>query len=117
MCSNDCNPHNNFSRLKGTWSKRSDLLMNDYDPYPELKGTDCYARENFCSGNTGSKFSPYGSCARYPNQIYAYSETNPGATAARTQVKFSEGFCCNANPKGYNSLDKTWKEQSLYMLN
>lgn len=125
MCSTGCSPKNNFSSLNGTWSKRSDLLMNDYNPYPELEGTNCYARENFCasgssstcsSGNIGSKFSPYGPCAQYPSQTYAYSQTNPGTTAARYQVKFSENFCCNSSPQGYNVLDKTWSQQRTYNL-
>jgi len=111
MCSNGCSPKSNFSNLNGTWSKRSDLLMNDYDPYSELKGTNCYSnsRENYACTQGGP-------CAQYPTQNVGYSQTNPGGTAARYQVKFTEGFCCNTDPHGYNVLDKTWSQQKRYDL-
>lgn len=53
----DDNP-NNFAPLKDTWSTRSDLMYDEWQPYPEFVSNQKYTDGwNGCNGNVKENYS------------------------------------------------------------
>jgi hypothetical protein len=83
-----------FSDLQDTWSRKTSLQENDYDPFPEL------APEAYCTG-----------CKDYQTQGSSVNYSGPQA-----RMPMKEKFC-DGRPRGtYNTLGKTWSNQKDYSL-
>lgn len=101
-------PKGSFSNLKNTWEKKSNLNMNDWEPYPELKGPNCFPSENYCNCSNGD-------CASFRTNSPVVNNM-PGVPNLERSISM-EGFiwdtrsCC-ATP--YNTLSGTWSVQKPY---
>lgn len=141
MSCNRGNVKGKFAGLDQTWSKQSDLRMSSWDPYPELKGPDCWGNsslENYksipivpltvthCSapGNNGCA-----SCGVYAMQGSTYSQQGSNGPAARYTVanveayrgknnieKYSTNGPCQCSGNPYSNLGNTWVNQKKYNL-
>jgi len=104
-------PKGNFSSQKDTWSRRSNLGMGSWDPYPELQNPKNV--ENYCN------------CSMKDCGIFKVEQNriDSGYVPLQQSVVMSgmkitrEGYadpCCK--PTAYNNLDQTWNSQKPYNL-
>lgn len=115
----------NFSSQMNTWSPKSDLKMNNWDPYPENQDP---------LNRYGNKMESYCACA---DALYmvgqncldsgaSYAPLQQGAVFKNIQLKGSranklmpskENYRNNyVNPINYNNLDLTWNNQKPFTL-
>jgi len=122
---------NSFSTQKDTWSKRSDLMMNNWDPYPEFlpPGERKYAQkvpgryyEKYTVGNPSECGGAYKWGLQNVNQIpigqrtlmlqEGYKKTS-GKTTKETS---KENYACGCAPQAYVPMSKTWGVQKRFDL-
>lgn len=104
-------PKGTFSTQKDSWSCKSDLTMNNWDPYPELQNPkNCY----------GTNIENYSSCSNYKieqNRIggdYKPLQQSVITSGSRMRENYINTKCCNPTP--YNDLSVTWATQKPYTL-
>jgi hypothetical protein len=103
-------PKGQFSGLKNTWSCKSDLTMNSWDPFPELQNPkNCY----------GTNTENYENCSLYKtekNRVGGdYKPLQQSAITSGTLLREAYSpLCCGPTP--YNNLKQTWEKQKPYTL-
>lgn len=126
-----CGSKGEFSPINDTWSSKSDLKMNDWDPYPELSSP----LQNYngcasggCSTNRYENYGPntnpndYDTLAqswniqpRYSMETYGqYRSVEQGWRNGREPYMY-KGNPDN-NPSNFSVLNNTWSQQQRYQL-
>lgn len=113
-----------FSDLKHTWTKSSSLVLDKWDPYPELQNPlNCYGantpmpKENY-SGCCGYDSYGAGGYSNGMNQgppsanLLNYSKVMAGPYRMKKETFLTP--CCQGTP--YMGMNKTWGTQKPFTL-
>lgn len=122
-----CGSKGEFSPVNDTWTRKTSLNMNDWDPYPELSGP----MQNYkgcasggacggCGGHSSSPssegyvrdYSPNTKPSQFDQLLYTWN-TQP--RYSMEHYNYRQDYILR-NPTNYDALDKTWAQQSRYQL-
>lgn len=104
-------PSGTFSPLRDTWSKKSDLHIGKWNPYPELQNpANCYGTnsiENYYNDMNNETYRL--------EQVSVPGSHTPGITNSIRIENYEQGLnCCWTSP--YTYLNKTWTAQKPFTL-
>jgi hypothetical protein len=113
-------PEGTFSSQKDTWTRKSDLRMSSWDPYPELENPkNCYGTnvsENYCNTNCGLYKVEQNKIDT--NYIPLQRSVIVGGTVLKNNVEtYNQNNTVPwTRPTAYNNLKSTWGVQQPYTL-